>query len=125
MDDGLRLGLLALIADLNLKTTTPEQALPLIKTLAATQPQAATALANSFLRAWVTARQPNRNQQGSSRYMVNGVMYYGSSPYGMQQQGKSTSPRSFTYMKPSSRTAKARQNALPNLGQTQPPYGVQ
>ena len=87
LDAGLRLGLLALLADLNLKTETPDQALPLIETLATRQPGVATELANSFLRAWATEHEPDRNQQNAGRYYVNGVMYYGGNPYGNQQQG--------------------------------------
>lgn len=84
VDDGLRLGVLALIADLHLKTDSPAKALPLIDALAVGQPEAAASLANGFLRAWGTARQPNRNQGGGGRYMVNGIMYY-NNPYGGQQ----------------------------------------
>lgn len=84
-DAGLRLGVLALIADLQLKTDSPAKALPLIATLAAVQPEASAQLANSFLRAWGAARQPGRGMQGvSSRYIVNGVVYY-NNPSGGQQ----------------------------------------
>jgi len=85
LDGGLRPGLLALQADLNLKTETPDQALPLIALLAPMQPEAATDLANAFLRAWAEHQQPDRNQQTMGRYYVNGVMYYGGNPYGGQQ----------------------------------------
>lgn len=87
LDTGLQLGLLALMADLHLKTETPEKALPLIEALAVTQPQVATALANSFLRAWVTAHQPGRSQQGTTRYISGGTVYYTSSSGMQQQQG--------------------------------------
>lgn len=87
LDEGLRPGVLALRADLHLKTEKPDQALPLIATLAATQPEAATDLANSFLRAWATAHGADRNQQNAGRYFVNGVMYFGGNPYGNQSQG--------------------------------------
>ena len=88
LDSGLRLGLLALMVDLHLKTETPEKAVPLIEALAAARSREAGTLANSFLRAWGTAHQPGRNSQNmNSRYMMNGVMYYGGSPYGMQGQG--------------------------------------
>ena len=88
VDSGLRFGVLALIADLHLKTDSPAKALPLIEVLAVVQPEASANLANAFLRAWGAARQPGRNQQNmSSRYMSGGVVYYTSSPYGMQGQG--------------------------------------
>jgi len=61
--------------------------LPFIEIVAQAQPRAGTDLANGFLRAWTNARNPNRNFQNQTRYSMNGVMYYGSSPYGMQQTG--------------------------------------
>lgn len=86
IDPGLRLAIMRLLAELHFKTETPDKALPFIEAVAKVQPRVATDLANSFLRAWAGARNPNQNMQNQSRYYMNGVMYYGS-PYGGQQRG--------------------------------------
>lgn len=87
LDAGLRVAVMRLKAELYCKTETPDKALPSIEAVAAIQPRVATDLANSFLRAWAEARNPNQNQQNQSRYYMNGVMYYGSNPYGQQRNG--------------------------------------
>jgi hypothetical protein len=86
LDSGLRVAVMRVMADLYSKTETPDKGLPFIEAVAKVQPRAATDLANTFLRAWAEARNPNRNLQNQSRYYMNGVMYYGS-PYGGQQRG--------------------------------------
>ncbi|HEV7869560.1 MAG TPA: hypothetical protein VGO90_17855, partial [Chthoniobacteraceae bacterium] len=80
LNPSLRPRALSVLADLHLKLEDDAKALPYVEQLATLQPKEAVKLANSLLRAWASARDPQR----SMPQRRPGMMYYG--PYGPQQQ---------------------------------------
>ena len=81
LDASLAPRIRASIIEMHLKNEDPDAALPLIESLAKTQPKVGLVLSNQLLGVWAKVRNPNEGQQNYNSY-GGSFSPYGYAPYG-------------------------------------------